>query len=179
MWMARRLSSAAGTLILAASLVVAGACPGASAAEAAAGRPLVYNRFGAPGDGVSEWVHGMYDPAFEIVDVADGDGSYARAHLRSGPPPVAVVEKEIEAEVEVLVVFIITAEGRVTHPVIYRSADPRLSVAALTALARWVFEPARLHGEQVASTAAHGFVFFPMRLSVPEDAADARGAVVP
>ncbi len=50
---------------------------------------------------------------------------------------------------------------RATNPVIVSSSDPRLSTAVLEALAYRIYEPARLDGWEVATTAGEEFAFPP------------------
>ena len=53
-------------------------------------------------------------------------------------------------EGRVILQFVVRADGTVTDPVAVRSPDPRLTRAALDALARVRFEPGRQRGRPVA-----------------------------
>ncbi len=53
-------------------------------------------------------------------------------------------------EGRVILQFVVRADGSMTDPVVVRSPDPRLSRAALGALARLRFEPGRQRGRPVA-----------------------------
>ncbi len=141
-------------ILLAVGLVVGAGglgAPGAAAAQPAPEKPVIYNWSLEPGAVLDEIMHQTYDAAFQVVDFTDRDHIYVPPHLTAETAPIAPVDASGRLiEGKVVVFFIITAAGRVAHPVILRSSDPRLSAAVLKALAHRVYEPAWIDGRNVA-----------------------------
>ncbi len=133
----------------------------AAAGRAHPGKPVVYNLVTAPGDEVDRLLHQIYDPTFHVVDILNGQGTFVPPAVTDAPPPEMPEDAGISIGGEVIVFFIISAAGEPTNPVIVRSSDGRLDAAVLAALAQWVFKPARVNGEKVASTAGQRFFFQP------------------
>lgn len=50
---------------------------------------------------------------------------------------------------KVYVIFVVDTQGRVENPVVQRSTDPAFEPAAIAAVKRWKFEPAKRNGEPV------------------------------
>jgi hypothetical protein len=161
------LKWAVAAIGLVASMMGDGGLRSACAGQALPAKPVVYNLIAGPGDLGRQVFHQIYDPAFQVVDLSKSEAAYVLPRLKEGPPPTVAVEEdiEIEEETEVMVLFVVTVEGRVAHPVILWSSDLHLTVAVLDALCRWVFEPARVNGEKVSATAGQRFVFFPWNLA--------------
>ncbi len=150
-------------IVLAVGLVLThGGAGAAVAAQSGTGKPLVYNHVLEPGAAMDRLVHQTYDARFHVVDFKDGDHVYIPPRLAAGAPPTAPADtggKLIEGKVTAF--FIIAATGRVADPVIISSSDPRLNPAVLDALAVRVYEPARIDGWNVATTAGEEIAFPP------------------
>ena len=137
---------------------------GAAAPETPAERPLVYNHITEEGGTLDQLVHRTYDPSFKVVDISDRGNVYVPPQMKAGDPPEAPMDAAGKPIVgKVVVLFIVTMEGTVAQPVILQSTDPRLSAAALGALALWVFQPARVNGQSVSPTGGQEFSFPPKR----------------
>ena len=120
-------------------------------------KPVVYNHLTEASAGMDALVHQTYDDTFRIVDFSDRDGIYVPPHILYGPKPPAPAAAGGPLAGTVVVFFIITADGRVTQPVVAASSEPRLDPGVLATLARWLFTPARLNGRPVAVTAGQEF----------------------
>jgi hypothetical protein len=145
---------------IAASALAVLMTPRALPAQTTPEKPLVYNHITQGGAAFDKLVHRKYDAEFTVVDFADRDGVFIPAQPLSGLKPEAPVdEKGVPIRGKVIVFFIVTTEGRAVKPVIVESSDSRLSSAVLSALAVWVFEPARVNGKQAATTAGEAFEF--------------------
>jgi len=59
----------------------------------------------------------------------------------------------------VLIAYVVTADGRADDPVVLKTTNARLSHAATDAMTGWRFEPAKLNGTPIATTAAQEFNF--------------------
>jgi len=129
-------------------------------------KPIVYNDMEGDGGAVIDRrIREAYRPRFTLVDTSTRDGY-------SGPEPVAGEMPKSPATESgqllggyVLAVYLVSAQGLVTDPVVLTASDPRLADAALRAMAQWRFKPARLNGAPVASTAAQEFNFGPIDVS--------------
>jgi TonB family protein len=168
-------------LAITTGVLVVGMLGVSSASQPASGKPVVYNLMAAPGHAVSQLFHTVYEPRFEIVDLADDAATYVAPELVFGRLPIATMDADTEIAGEVSVLFVVTAAGAVVNPVIYSSSDPRLSAAVLAALTGWLFAPARVNGQTVACTAVQRFVFYPIAVGSggPPDRTGPREAAVP
>ena len=121
-------------------------------------KPVVYNHLTEAGASMDHLVHETYDDAFTIVDLSDGDSTYAPPHALYGPQPTAPpAEAGAQLAGTVVVFFIIKPDGLVTQPVVVSSSEPRLNPGVLATLSRWIFTPARMNGRPVAVTAGQEF----------------------
>jgi len=144
----------AGGVLVGIVLLIGG--PAARAQDAP--KPIVYNHLTDASAGMDPLVHETYDDTFRIVDFSDRDGIYVPPHVLYGPKPSApAAEAGVQLAGTVVVFFIITADGRVTQPVVAASSEPRLDPGVLATLPRWIFTPARLNGRPVAVTAGQEF----------------------
>ncbi len=76
--------------------------------------------------------------------------------MRSLPAaPLDATGAPIEGTVVVL--YIVSADGWVLRPVVIHSTDPRLDYGVLDTLASWRFEPGRVEGRTVSTTAGQEF----------------------
>jgi len=106
-----------------------------------------------------------YGPRYAVVDTGAAQG-YAGPAATRGELPSQATDGQGHALIGyVVVIYLVTAEGRVGEPVVVRSNDARLNQVALDAMAQWRFRPATLGGAPVASTAAQEFSFGPVDVS--------------
>jgi hypothetical protein len=123
-------------------------------------KPVVYNNL--EGDGSKELdrvIKEAYAKAYLIRDTRPADG-YVEPEATAGTLPKEATDQAGQPLVGyVLAVYIVDADGRVAHPLVIRTSDPRLSAVALNAMAEWRFTPGQLNGTPVATTAAQEFTF--------------------
>ena len=136
------------------------------AAMLAQDKPVVYNDMeGDEGAVLDRQIKGAYGAKYTIVDTNPSVGY-------SGPNPVAGEMPKAPTIASgrllggyVLIVYIVSAQGLVTDPVVITSSDRRLQDAALAAMAAWRFTPGTIRGSAVATTAAQEFNFGPRDFS--------------
>ncbi len=130
----------------------------AAASQTPAEKPVVYNHITESGAALDRVVHRTYEAEFKVVDFRDQDGVYFPPQLKYGFPPKAPADSRgVPITGKVVVIFIITKEGRVVKPVIIQSTDRRLNPRVLEALDQWAFEPARVNGRDVSTTGGEEF----------------------
>lgn len=144
------IARALSALLLSAACACGGASP----------KTVVYNDMGGDGGvALDRGIKAAYGARFTLVDTGRSAG-YAGPVTTAGSMPGVVTDGAGRPIVGyVLAAYIVSAEGRVTDPVILKTTDARLSAAALDAMAHWRFTPATLNGAPVASTAAQEFNF--------------------
>jgi hypothetical protein len=140
---------------------------GGTAAEAAEpDHPTVYNNLDGDRDlALDRVIKEAYGRRYTITDTSGGQGFVGPAATRGDLPTTATDGHGGALAGYVVVIYLITADGRVAEPVVVRSNDQRLSQVALNAMAQWHFQPATLGGTPVASTAAQEFNFGPVDVS--------------
>ena len=149
------IRSAVGIAVLAARLNAAPSSRGASAA----GKPILYNYVGerARTEGEAH-MKAVYGGKFKIVDFGD-ERSYIPAKITHRVTPEPVVEFGQAVKGHVLVVFVVTADGRVKEPLVLRSTNRKLNQPVLDTVVRWRCTPARLRGVAVPTTLGQDFDF--------------------
>jgi TonB family protein len=126
-------------------------------------KPILYNDL--EGDGgveIDQAIKRAYGPGFTIVDTGASQGYTGPVATRGDLPTSANDEGGHPLLGYALIVYIVTADGRVASPEIVRANDLRLNQVALEAMSQWRFTPATVHGQAVASTAAQEFNFGPI-----------------
>jgi len=113
--------------------------PTAHAEESATAKskPTVYIHITRENDPLDKAIENAYAKKITIVEVRNSKeftGSIVRESVH--PRPV-LGESGQELRGEVLVVIIVTSDGRAIEPVTLKSADKRLNVAALDAVRQW------------------------------------------
>lgn|ERR1017187_1485235 len=101
----------------------------------------------------------LLSPKFNIVHIPDLTKYVAPKPTAGGLPHTALGESGAQLNGYVLVLYVITTDGRVTEPHIAKTTDQRLNSVALRAMDEWRFTPATLSGVAVATTAAQEFNF--------------------
>ncbi len=119
----------------------------------------VYNHTTAAGAHVDALVHQFYQTNFKIVDI-NGKG-FVPVKVSEGTtlPDKAITDTGEKLAGSVLVVYLITDQGRVIYPIVVESTDARLNPTALKAMEAWRFRPATFNGKAVWSAAAQEFIF--------------------
>lgn len=147
------------------ALLAAAALAGPAAGQAPA-RPPVYNNLDGDRDlELDRVIKQAYGPRYTVVDTGAAQG-YAGPVATRGELPSQASDGQGHLLIGyVVVIYLVTAEGRVGEPVVVRSNDARLNRVALEAMAQWRFTPATLGGAPVASTAAQEFSFGPVDVS--------------
>jgi len=143
---------------------------GAALAAAAAGQTppsaAVYNNLDGDRDlELDRVIKQAYGPRYAVVDTGAAQGYVGPVATRGELPNQATDGPGRALIGYVVVIYLVTAEGRVGEPVVVRSNDARLNQVALDAMAQWRFRPATLGGAPVASTAAQEFTFGPVDVS--------------
>jgi len=120
---------------------------------------IVYNHTTAEGAHVDALVHKFYQTNFKIVDI-NGKG-FVPAKVSEGTtlPDKSTADNGQELAGSVLVVYLITDQGRVIYPIMVESTDERLNPTTLRTMEAWRFRPATLTGKAVWSAAAQEFIF--------------------
>jgi TonB family protein len=92
------------------------------------------------------------------VPAVGGQVEPARVARRVNPAyPASVQQRGVTGSV--VIHIRITAEGRVTEPLVLDSPDAELAAATLASVAQWQYEPMRLNGVPVACEATNVFEF--------------------
>ncbi len=138
----------------------------ASALCGAPAAPVVYNNLA--GDGSAELdrsIRQAYGSTYAIVDTSRAAGFTEPSATAGEMPRVALDDRGQPIFGSCLIVYIVSAAGLVSDPVIVKWSDERVCRVALAAMGDWRFTPGRLKGVAVASTAAQDFTFGPAEAS--------------
>jgi hypothetical protein len=138
----------------------------ASGRAAAPAKPVIYNNLA--GDGSVELdrsIKAAYGSTYAIVDTSRAAGFAEPAPTAGELPRLAMDAHGQPISGYCLIVYIVSAAGLVSDPVIVRWSDERVCPVALAAMGDWRFTPGRLNGTAVASTAAQEFTFGPAEAS--------------
>ncbi len=135
--------------------------PGACAASPKQPRrqQTVYNHQTTEGAPVDALVHQYYQTNFKIVDISGKGFVPVKVSAGTTLPDTARTDTGEKLAGRVLVVYLITDQGRVIYPIVVESTDERLNPTALSAMEAWRFRPATLNGKAVWSAAAQEFIF--------------------
>ena len=126
---------------------------------APAAKPAVYIHVVKENDPQDQAARDTYASRYRLIDLKDTP-AYARPKPIAGTLPTVARAASGEALTgHVLVEYIVTVEGHAAEPVVLRSADSRLDSTALKAMQTWRFEPAKLNGVPISTTAAQEFTF--------------------
>jgi TonB family protein len=129
-------------------------------------KPIVYNNM--EGDGgvvLDRQIKEAYGGRYKVVDTRQSEGYAEPLPVAGEMPKSPLFEPGHLLGGYVLMVYIVSDKGLVADPVVVRSTDPRLSKAALEAMAQWRFKPGTRKGVAVATTAAQEFNFGPVDVS--------------
>ncbi len=145
-------------LIATAWALATGWSPSVPHAQAPPEKPVVYNHITGVGSALDRVVHQTFEGEFKVIDFANRDGTYVPPTLKTGSQPTAPLDANgAPIEGTVVVLYIVSADGWVLRPVVIQSTDPRLDYRVLETLANWRFEPGRVEGRAVSTTAGQEF----------------------
>ncbi len=147
-------------LLALAALLPAAALAGTPAA------PVVYNNMA--GDGsveLDKTIREAYGSSYTIIDTSQAAGFAEPEAVAGDLPTFAKDGRDQMIAGYVFIVYIVTAKGEVSDPVIAKGTDERLCRVALAAMGDWRFTPGKLNGVPVATTAAQEFNFGPVDVS--------------
>ena len=88
-------------------------------------------------------------------------GDFDDALLREWvPPEYPAAARQVNLEGEVVVEFVVEADGHVSQATVTKSSDERFNASALAAVQRWVFVSATFEGKPAASAMRASVVVF-------------------
>ena len=132
----------------------------ASLAAPVADKPVVFNHISGQRTEMDEAVHEHFDKMYALVDFTDRDHAYAYPKPASGfgpTRPVYVDDRCLSGNV--LVVYVITAEGTIASSYALKFTNPALAKVAVQRMGERRFQPAQLDGKPVSVIAASRFAF--------------------
>jgi len=129
-------------------------------ATAAETRGVVFNQIDEEPTELDKAVHDLLGKNFKIVDFRGKERTYSKPVPREGSMPNAPFTPDgRRISGYVLVVYVVTTEGRAIEPHAVKTTDARLTDLALGAMKGWRFRPGQLDGKIVSTTAAQEFHF--------------------
>jgi TonB family protein len=125
----------------------------------AAEKPTVYNHVNKESADLDPAVRKALEPKFMIEDLPEVS-EYTSPKLASGKKPrTARTEGGEPLGGQVLVAFVVAADGQSTDASVLKTTDERLNGIATKAVLGWRFEPGQLKGKAIPTTAAQEFDF--------------------
>jgi TonB family protein len=145
----------------------------------AADKPTVYNQVNAESTDIDPLVKAALEGKFKIVDLREDKEFVPPKGVEGHLPLKTRVASGEWLGGKVLVAYVITAEGRVAQPVVLKTTDERLNAVATKAMEGWRFEPAKLKGTTIATTAAQQFEFETTPTEFVEQVLEPTGGKIP
>jgi Gram-negative bacterial TonB protein C-terminal len=125
-----------------------------------ADEPTVFNHTAGPLTDLDKLAHEHYGKTYNVVDVTDQDHVYVGPKGVSGfGPPAAVYAHEHCISGRALVLYIVRNTGEISSPYAVKLSDALLKTAAVQAVSRFRFRPARLDGRPVSAVAVSMLTF--------------------
>jgi hypothetical protein len=122
-------------------------------------KPILYNHVRAELTELDTDVRKAYEAKFKVVDVRSSP-EYNPPKLTTGKTPrVARTPDGNQLGGYVLLAYVVTPDGRVTEPLIFKTSDDRLNEIAAGAIRDWRFTPGTLNGKPVAAAALQELQF--------------------
>jgi hypothetical protein len=150
------------TLAIAFLLSMSGVAYGQKAAELR--KTLLYNEVTEESVVSNRAAQKAYAGAFQVIDIRHADG-FDPGRAKGSEPFSFYIDPRPEREAavpgKVLLVWVVTPDGRVIEPRILHSTDARLASHVQGRVANRRYVPARLRGTAVFSLRGHEFVFGP------------------
>jgi TonB family protein len=124
------------------------------------GSLIVYNRIGKPSDTVDDVAaRKKFGTKYQIVEVEKNSSLTTPKCVECEIPKRPRDSSGRVAAGTLRVVFILTADGRVTEPFVVQSSNPVLDTSVLDQIRSWRLTPARLNGLPVAALISQEFLF--------------------
>jgi hypothetical protein len=128
------------------------------------GKTLIYNQLIEKPVVSGRDAQKAYAGKFQVIDIRQG-GEFSAAHMKGHEPrffwtewdPRPVRQETIPAKV--VLVWVVSPEGRVIEPRVIQSPDKRLAEQVIAEVTRLRYAPARFRGVAVFSLWSHEFVF--------------------
>jgi hypothetical protein len=128
------------------------------------GKTLIYNQLIEKAVVSGRDAQKAYAGRFQVIDIRQGS-EFAAGHMKGHEPwffwtgwdPRPVRQETIPAKV--VLVWVVSPEGRVIEPRVIQSPDKRLAEQVIAEVTRLRYAPARLRGIAVFSLWSHEFVF--------------------
>ena len=122
-------------------------------------KPTVYLHVIRAGDPQDQRMRKAYASKFTVADLQDSPAYIRPKPIAPNLPAVARTKSGEALPGDVVVLYVVTAEGSVIEPTILKSSDKRLNTTALKAMATWRFEPATLNGAPISVIVGQEFTF--------------------
>jgi hypothetical protein len=125
----------------------------------AADKPTAYDHITKDGAAIDAQVNAALSLNYTIVPVEDSP-DYVASKATAGSLPTSAKTSSGEALTGyVLLAYVVNTKGHAVNPMVLKTTDPRLNSFAIKASSNWRFEPAKLKGVPIATTAAQEFNF--------------------
>jgi TonB family protein len=131
-------------------------------------KPTVYNNIIRENDPADKAAEAAYSAEFNIIEVRDSKAYTAATERTRVVPRPPRTQSGQPIFGDVWVVFIVTPDGRVIEPFIFKSTDKRLNMVVLNAVRQWHFAPARLNGSAVSAAQGEQVTFEAPRARYPK-----------
>jgi TonB family protein len=125
----------------------------------AADKPVVYDHITQGDTAVDQSINDILGIKYTIRPIKDSPAFVGAKVLSGRIPHTAQTDSGETLKGEVLLAYVITAEGRASDPAILKSSDGRLDAIVIQAMEAWRFAPAKLNGAPIATIAAQEFNF--------------------
>ncbi|MEO8351960.1 MAG: TonB family protein [Chthoniobacteraceae bacterium] len=132
---------------------------GAGMCSAAEKPTTIYNHVKDESSAMDRLVSAALVPKFTIVDIRDSADYVPPKPTAGRLPRIARTLTGEPLGGNVLVAYVVTADGRATEAVVLKSDDERLNAIATKAMESWRFATATLKGVAIPTTAAQEFTF--------------------
>jgi hypothetical protein len=117
--------------------------------------PIVYDGVTKGNDLLKQAAAKAYTDMFKIVEVTKTQKGYQAGYFKGRPIsyPDFRSMRSWAIPAKVVILYLVTTEGRVTEPRVVESTDHTLTDGILADMKSWRFTPARLQGRPVAHLA--------------------------
>ncbi len=131
---------------------------------------LPFTTLTQPNTEIDEAVNVCLSRRFKIVDIHDSKAYAPPEPIAGSLPRYAGTVTGEQLSGYVLVGYAVTKEGLVAEPCVIKTTDKRLDSYALEAMKQWRFNPGKVNGETVATSAAQEFNFeIPPSVTAPTE----------
>ena len=141
------------------SMLMAAGCAQPPEPTSGAFKPALYTIRRPGGQQIDLLISQNYSRDFRIVYLPDEKGLGHAKVVEGQLPRNATDDSGAELAGYLSILYVIETNGLATHPLVVTNTNPHLRRFALDAMQQWRFEPARLGGEAIATTAVQEFHF--------------------